>query len=120
MKNLVNADALKAVIDRIVSMIFVHFKNKENPHAVTKEQIGLGNCDNTSDANKPISTIAQSALDGKESTSNRVTTIDASSASTAYPSAPAVYNLCKSNKHAYTVQSLDEMELIDTVSEHSI
>lgn len=39
-----------------------HTNNKNNPHTVTKAQIGLGNCDNTSDANKPISTATQLAL----------------------------------------------------------
>lgn len=33
--------------------------------AVTKSTVGLGNVDNTSDANKPISTATQTALDGK-------------------------------------------------------
>lgn len=32
----------------------------------TKAQVGLGNVDNTSDANKPVSTATQTALDGKE------------------------------------------------------
>lgn len=36
-----------------------------NPHAVTKSDVGLGNADNTSDANKPVSTATQSALDAK-------------------------------------------------------
>lgn len=36
-----------------------------NPHNVTKSDVGLGNVDNTSDANKPISTATQTALDGK-------------------------------------------------------
>lgn len=42
-----------------------HLVNKDNPHEVTKAQVGLGNCDNTSDANKPISTATQTALDKK-------------------------------------------------------
>lgn len=33
--------------------------------ALTKTDVGLGNVDNTSDANKPISTATQTALDGK-------------------------------------------------------
>ena len=40
-----------------------HLLNKSNPHEVTKDQVGLGNVDNTSDANKPISTATQNALD---------------------------------------------------------
>lgn len=43
-----------------------HINNKTNPHSVTKEQVGLGNVDNTSDINKPISTATQSALDLKQ------------------------------------------------------
>jgi hypothetical protein len=34
-----------------------------NPHNVTTSEVGLGNCDNTSDANKPISDAVQAALD---------------------------------------------------------
>lgn len=36
-----------------------------NPHNVTKAEVGLGNADNTSDANKPVSTAQQAALDTK-------------------------------------------------------
>lgn len=32
-----------------------HINNKSNPHEVTKLQIGLGNVDNTSDMDKPVS-----------------------------------------------------------------
>jgi len=42
-----------------------HSNNKNNPHEVTKAQIGLGNVDNTSDLNKPISTATQTELDKK-------------------------------------------------------
>ena len=42
-----------------------HVNNKNNPHSVTKAQVGLGNVDNTSDNDKPISAAAQSALDKK-------------------------------------------------------
>jgi hypothetical protein len=45
-----------------------HEARSDNPHAVTKAQVGLGNADNTSDANKPISTATQTALNGKEAT----------------------------------------------------
>lgn len=42
-----------------------HTENTDNPHNVTKAQVGLGNVDNTSDLNKPISTATQNALNGK-------------------------------------------------------
>ena len=42
-----------------------HIADLENPHQVTAEQVGLGNVDNTSDADKPVSTAQQAALDLK-------------------------------------------------------
>lgn len=55
----------------IVSGSFnTHVLDLANPHQVTKSQVGLGNADNTSDANKPISLATQSALDGKYDDSN--------------------------------------------------
>ena len=38
---------------------------REGDVNLTKANIGLGNVDNTSDANKPVSTAQQTALDGK-------------------------------------------------------
>ncbi|HET8685110.1 MAG TPA: hypothetical protein VFM18_00435 [Methanosarcina sp.] len=43
---------------------------------VTKSDVGLGNVDNTSDANKPISTATQNALDLKASTAVATTSIN--------------------------------------------
>lgn len=40
-----------------------HVNDKSNPHKVTKTQVGLGNVDNTSDKNKPVSTAQQTAID---------------------------------------------------------
>jgi hypothetical protein len=37
---------------------------------LAKADVGLGNVDNTSDANKPVSTAAQAALDGKAATTH--------------------------------------------------
>lgn len=52
-------------IDSVDSKIDNHIKDKLNPHSVTKSQIGLGNVNNTSDVNKPISTATQNALNNK-------------------------------------------------------
>lgn len=46
-------------------MAYDHRAVTTNPHAVTKAQVGLGNAENTSDAEKPVSTAMQSALDKK-------------------------------------------------------
>jgi hypothetical protein len=42
-----------------------HLEDSSNPHEVTKAQIGLGNANNTSDEDKPVSTEQQAALDEK-------------------------------------------------------
>lgn len=47
-----------------------HIASTANPHSVTKTQVGLGNVDNTSDLNKPISTATQTALNLKYDASN--------------------------------------------------
>jgi len=43
-----------------------HTNNLNNPHQVTKAQVGLGNADNTADADKPISSATQTALNAKQ------------------------------------------------------
>ena len=42
-----------------------HLADQNNPHNVTKSQIGLGNVNNTADANKPLSTPQKEYVDGK-------------------------------------------------------
>jgi hypothetical protein len=41
------------------------------PLGIVKSDVGLGNVDNTSDANKPVSTAQQTALNLKEATANK-------------------------------------------------
>jgi hypothetical protein len=48
-----------ATVERNLS---AHEKNTDNPHNVTAAQIGLGNVDNTSDADKPVSTKQAAAI----------------------------------------------------------
>lgn len=52
-------------INAVQTNLETHINNKSNPHEVTKDQVGLGNVDNTSDANKPISSATQNALNSK-------------------------------------------------------
>lgn len=58
----------KAIIDLIS-----HIGNKSNPHGVTKDQIGLGNVDNTADNSKPVSTSQQDAIDAAYYNANQYT-----------------------------------------------
>jgi hypothetical protein len=63
--------------------------------ALNKSVVGLGNVDNTSDVDKPVSTAQATAIADKENLSNKVTTIRiaASATDTAYPSEKAVRSL---------------------------
>lgn len=81
------ADAdLQDNIDTVDGKIDTHIADKNNPHEVTKAQVGLGNVDNTSDLNKPISTATQTALNGKQNTINDLSEIrtNASNGQSAY------------------------------------
>lgn len=53
-----------------------HIGNKSNPHGVTKAQVGLGNVNNTSDADKPVSTAQATAIaDAKAAGTNAQTNL---------------------------------------------
>lgn len=53
-----------------------HIGNKSNPHVVTKAQVGLGNVNNTSDADKPVSTAQATAIaDAKAAGTNAQTNL---------------------------------------------
>lgn len=68
--------AIKNSNDEIVSISLSGLKNvqeslkaheerTDNPHEVTKAQVGLGNVDNTADLDKPVSILQQAELDKK-------------------------------------------------------
>ena len=62
----------KTILDKLTQAFldnwnaaYSHISNKSNPHGITKTQVGLGNVNNTSDMDKPVSTAMQAALDKK-------------------------------------------------------
>lgn len=58
-----------------------HVHDTSNPHSVTKAQVGLSKVDNTSDADKPVSTAQQNALNMKlDKTGNAATATKAANA----------------------------------------
>lgn len=69
------------VLDNTVT---VHTANTSNPHNVTKAQVGLGNCDNTADADKAVksATTATTATSASKLTSARTTYVTLGTAST--------------------------------------
>lgn len=57
------ADAAQTAAETTAAAaLATHTSDVSNPHSTTKTQVGLGNVDNTSDVNKPVST-AQAAAD---------------------------------------------------------
>ena len=69
-----------------------HTADKNNPHNVTKEQVGLSNVDNTADMDKPVSNAVNSAINTfKEENSKEHTKIHS-----------AINTLKDSNNAAYT------------------
>ena len=83
-----------------------HSQTTGNPHGTTKNDIGLGNVDNTSDLNKPISTATQTALDLKEKVANKATDLS-SPDDTKYPTTLAVVNETK--KATITVELISQL-----------
>lgn len=76
-----------------------HVNDTNNPHSLTKEQIGLGNVDNTSDLDKPISTAMQSALD---SIVGKIGTIDISSVANTITGAIVALSEASGGNHNHT------------------
>ena len=60
--NLLSNDATVAAL---ATAMTDHINDHDNPHNVSKSDVGLGNVDNTSDANKPVSTAQATAIAGK-------------------------------------------------------
>lgn len=53
-------------VEQLTKLLFEHINNKFNPHEVTKEQVGLGNVDNTADIDKPVSKPQKEYIDALE------------------------------------------------------
>lgn len=56
--NMTLSDDIMDVADDLIN----HANKQDNPHNVTKQQVGLSNVDNTSDVNKPISNATKAEL----------------------------------------------------------
>ena len=81
-----------------------HIARTDNPHSVTKAQVGLGNVDNTSDINKPVSTLQAKAI------------ADAKKAGTDAQNTANTHIANKSNPHAVTKAQIG-LENVDNTSD---
>jgi hypothetical protein len=61
-ENIPIGEAVQEELDSIRADLYFHEENFSNPHLVTKQQVGLGNVDNTSDLNKPVSNATLALL----------------------------------------------------------
>ena len=62
--------ALDKLNEDLSKAITTHVENFNNPHKVSKDQVGLGNVDNTADINKPVSIAQQAAIDAAKADMN--------------------------------------------------
>lgn len=60
-----DAAATGEAINAVQKNVDAHTERENNPHKVTKAQVGLSNVDNTADADKPISNAVFDALEKK-------------------------------------------------------
>jgi hypothetical protein len=94
---------LQAQITANLSTLTSHTSNTSNPHSVTKAQVGLGNADNTSDANKPVSTATQTALNAKQATLVSGTNIKTINGTSVLGSGDIVTSVQLSYRHDFNV-----------------
>jgi hypothetical protein len=94
---------LQAQITANLTTLTSHVSNTSNPHAVTKTQVGLGNVDNTSDANKPVSSATQTALDLKQNTLVSGTNIKTVNGTSVLGSGDIVTSVQLSYRHDFNV-----------------
>ena len=70
---IISSDNVQGAVTDVDLALGTHIENASNPHNVTKSQVGLGNVDNTSDINKPVSTLQQEAINNAEAAANQYT-----------------------------------------------
>ena len=98
------AEAVGQAIEAVRKIADDHAKDNGNPHNVTKEQVGLGNVDNTSDMDKPVSTLQAEAIkDAKKAGTDAQTAAEAAQQAAEQAQAAAEQALTDSKTYADTV-----------------
>lgn len=97
------SDASSAQADAVAAQgdIDTHEARTDNPHTVTKSQVGLGSVDNTADSGKPVSTLQQTALNLKADST--ITTVSVTGAVTLDATAFGKLHVLSGTSADYTV-----------------
>lgn len=61
-KDLANKSDVQTSSNGVKALLEAHKSDKSNPHGVTKDQVGLGDVNNTADLDKPVSSATQAAI----------------------------------------------------------
>jgi hypothetical protein len=77
---------------------------------VDKTFVGLGNVDNTSDANKPVSSATQTALNLKENSANKQNSLAVDGTGVKFPTVDAVNNLSFIDKFKRGIQYFTDFD----------
>lgn len=97
-----------------------HINNKSNPHGVTKAQLGLGNVDNTADANKTVKKAgtADTATKATQDASGNVitTTYSTKAEATAIGAAAQTYTDTQISTLRSEISNISTMEFLSTDS----
>lgn len=101
----------------LVQEYSVHVADFNNPHNVTKDQVGLGNVDNTADLQKPISNATQAALNAKQNTISDLASIRSGAALGATAVQPSALSAYETVAHAAaTYQVIGDYVLTSTMN----
>ena len=114
-------------IDGLPTKLYVdaHIESEDNPHKVTQAQVGLDKVNNISDADKPISTDTQAALDLKLNISDlpdssqteiNLSALTAAVATKAPQSDLTIHTSNESNPHKVSVAQLN-LEKVNNTSD---
>lgn len=131
--NAQSGTAVAEAVGTINTTLTTHIADKNNPHQVTKNQVGLGNVNNTSDADKPVSTATQTALDSKVTKNESITgatkckitydskglvTAGASLDASDIPDISATYQTKLSTTNKLNVDSIEGLSTVATSGEY--
>lgn len=106
-------------VEAAAEIFVTHTTNKDNPHKVTKEQVGLGNVDNTSDMDKPVSSATISAIETlRQETQSAINTFKDENSAAHTDIYSAIKTFKNENSAAHEIITNELTTLIETETNH--